>query len=234
MNLKFIFFITFLPLFFLSFFCAKEIKSSSLEKKIADASTTDTAVLTLCGLDIGIDRSTNYMKAVCNGFAVSAGHYQKQVNYPAMLDPSAGDNPKGSIYIGATKLDQLIRTTPGPKIVFGYSQGAQVAGTWLRRFAHLPDAPPSNELSFVLIGNPERRYGKQPWTLKQTPDSTQYKIRDVSRKNDNWSDWHGSPSDNRILAMFGTVHTNYWKSEIYGESAQVIKVVGNTSYVIVP
>jgi hypothetical protein len=194
-----------------------------------------TTVLTVSALDMGIDRSMNYMKRICGGFAVKPGHTQVQVNYPAALDPSAGDNTKGSIYVGATNLNTLIRSTSGPKIVFGYSQGAQVVGAWLRRFAHAPDAPSPDELSFLLIGNPERKYGQQPWTKKQTPDWTQYQVRDVSRRNDNWSDYsvarHGS---NKILAMFGSIHTNYWNTDPYDSKAEVIKTVGNTKYVTVP
>lgn len=194
-----------------------------------------TTVLTVSALDMGINKSINYMARVCSGYAVKPGHRQIQVKYPASLDPSAGDNPRASIYVGATALDKLIRSTPGPKIVFGYSQGAQVAGTWMRRFAHLPDAPSPDELSFLLIGNPERRYGQQPWTKKQTPDNTQYRVRDVSRKNDNWADYnpkvHGT---NKIVALFGSIHTNYWNTDPYGPKAEVVRVEGNTTYVIVP
>jgi hypothetical protein len=195
---------------------------------------SNTTVFTVSALDLGIDKTVNYMKRVCKGFAVSPGHTQVQVKTPGTLDASAGDNPKGSIYVAASSLDRMIRNTPGPKIVFGYSQGAQICGTWLRRFAHLPGAPDPAELSFLLIGNPERKFGQQPWTKKQTPDNTQYKVRDVARRNDNWADWHGKPTDNRILALFGSIHTNYWNTDPYDPAAEVIKVVGNTTYVIVP
>ena len=194
-----------------------------------------TTVLTVSALDMGVHKTINYMARVCKGYAVKPGHRQVQVKYPAALDPSAGTNPRGSIHVGSTNLDRLIRSTPGPKIVLGYSQGAQVAGTWLRRFAHVAGAPSPDELSFLLIGNPERKYGQQPWTVKQTPDDTQYAVRDVSRRHDNWADYskakHGG---NRILAMFGSVHTNYWNTDPYGSEAEVIRTVGNTEYVIVP
>ena len=194
---------------------------------------TNTTVFTISALDLGIDKTVNYMKKVCRGYAVQPGRTQVQVKYPATLDPS-GDSPTGSIQTGATNLDKLIRQTPGPKIVFGYSQGAQVAGAWLRKYPQLSDAPPAEELSFLLIGNPERKYGKQPWTKKITPDYTQYKVRDVARRNDNWADWHGSPNDNRIMALFGSIHCNYWNTDPYDPAAEVIKVAGNTTYVIVP
>ena len=195
---------------------------------------TDTAVLTVSALDMGIDKTVNYMKRVCQGFAVAPGHRQVQVKTPATLDPSAGDNPKGAIYVGATRLDEAIRATGGDKIVLGYSQGAQVVGTWLRRFAHLPDAPDPARLSFVLIGNPERKYGQQPWTVKQTPDTTQYTVRDVARVHDNWADYDPKVHPtNKIAALFGNIHTNYWGVDLFGP-AEVVKTVGNTRYLRVP
>jgi hypothetical protein len=188
-----------------------------------------TTVLTVSALDLGIDRTINYMKRVCKGFAVADGRTQVQVKYPATLDP----NGTGSIAIGCDNLNTLIRATPGPKIVLGYSQGAQVCGAWLRKYARYWDAPPATELSFILIGNPERRYGQQPWTKKITPDDSQYMVRDVARRGDNWADWQGQTS-NRFLALFGKVHTNYWGTDIYDPNAEIVKTVGNTTYVRVP
>ena len=190
-----------------------------------------TAVLTVGPLDMGADRVANYMRRVCTSYATTNGRHQIQVKYPATLDPT-GDNPKGSIQTGATNLNTLIHTTPGPKTVLAYSQGAQVVGAWLRRYAHQPDAPNPNTLNFILIGNPERKHGKQPWTTKTTPNDTQYTIRDVARRNDNWADYHGKPA-NRFLAMFGPIHTNYWSVNLERQG-DVIRAEGNTTYEIVP
>lgn len=194
-----------------------------------------TTVLTISALDLGIDRTINYMARVCNRFAVTEGRTQIQVPNRGTLDPAGTKN----IAETADNLDQLIRTTKGPKIVLGYSQGAQVAGAWLRKYAWRPNPgtltpPDPTELEFILIGNPERKYGQQPWTKKQTPDWTQYRVRDVARRGDKWANWQGKPTDNRILAMFGGTHTNYWTTNIYDPKAEVIKTVGNTTYVLVP
>lgn len=191
-----------------------------------------TTVLTVSALDLGLDKAANYMKRVCRGYAVSPGHVQVQVKYPAVLDPS-GDSPKGSIQTGARNLDRLIRSTAGEKVVLGYSQGAQVCGAWLRKFAGAEDAPSVGELSFLLIGNPERRFGKQPWVKKVTPDDTQYGVLDLSRRNDNWSDWRGQ-HNNRLLALFGSIHTNYWNVDLNAKNVEIVRVVGNTTYALVP
>ena len=187
---------------------------------------TDISVLTVSALDLGLDRAINYMKKICNGFAVAPGHTQVRVKTPATLDPSMGDNVNGSIYQGAVKLDEAIRTTDGPKIVLGYSQGAQVASTWLRLNAYRADAPFHGDLSFIFVGNPERRYGQKPRCPKFTPEDTQYIIRDVARAGDNFADNSG---DNRFLIP---AQLTYWNVDPFG--GQVVKIAGNTTYVVVP
>lgn len=186
-------------------------------------------MLTVGPLDLGAGNIVNYMKRVCKGFAVQPGHKQVQVKYPAVVDPTG----EGSIRNGMANLDALIRSTPGYKIVLGYSQGAQVVSAWLRKYAHTFDAPDYRDLEFILIGNPERAIGKQPWVDKVTPDWTQYKVRDVARKGDNWADWQGQ-TKNRFLALFGKVHTNYWSTDLFDPRSEVQGVVGNTTYVRVP
>ena len=118
--------------------------------------------------------------------------------------------------------------------MLGYSQGAQVVGAWLRKYAYSAGSPDNRDLQFLLIGNPERRFGKQPWTKRITLDNTKYTVRDVSRRGDKWANFQGKPTDNRILAMFGGTHTNYWDTDPYDPAAEVINTVGRTTYVLVP
>lgn len=186
-------------------------------------------VLTISALDLGLDRTTNYMARICQRYATTNGRKQIQVPHPAKLDPTGN----GSIAKGVESLNKLIRQTRGYKTVLAYSQGAQIAGAWMRKYAHAADAPPPEELFFILIGNPERKYGKQPWTVKTTPDYTQYRVRDVTRRGDNWADYQGWPKS-RFAAMFGATHNNYWNTNIYDPRAEVIKTAGNTTYVRVP
>lgn len=171
------------------------------------------------------------MRRVCRGFAVADGRVQVQVSYPATLDPS-GDSPTGSIQVGASRLDAAIRATAGQKIVFGYSQGAQVCGAWMRRFAHKPGAPSPDELTFLLIGNPEREFGHPPWVKRTTPNYTQYRVRDVARRDDGWCNWDGSLR--RKVGMLGAVHLQYWQTDPYGSEVEVVNVVGGTTYVVAP
>lgn len=203
----------------------------TLRSNSSTSTTSTISVLTIGGLDLGINKAVNYMKSVCQGFAVRPGNTQVQVKYPATLDVT-GDNPRGSIQTGATNLDKLIRSTPGQKIVLGYSQGAQVVGAWLRRYAYSPDAPSPKELSFILIGNPEREYGQRPWARKKTPNDTQYTIRDVTNKYDNFGDFTGKQEAEGRQA---STHLKYWDVNCYDDpNAQIVKVVGNYTYVLMP
>lgn len=194
-----------------------------------------TTVLTIPALDLGIDRGINYMRRICKGWAVAEGRRQVQVHTSGLLDPSAGDNPRGAIAQAANRLNTLIRLTSGPKVVLAYSQGAQIAGTWMRNYADNPHAPDPAELSFILLGNPERRFGKQPWTKKITPDTTQYRVRDVARRHDNWADYDPKVHPKtKLAAMFGSIHTNYWGVDLEGPNVRTIQKVGLTEYQIVP
>ena len=86
------------------------------------------------------------------------------VAYPAsaslltgLKDPSMKD----SIAIGVVKFGEQVNATPGEKVGFGYSQGAVVIKRWLNANANgaNPNAPPANELTIVLIGDPSRPNG---------------------------------------------------------------------------
>ena len=55
---------------------------------------------------------------------------------------------------GTDILDDMLHTTEGQVQVVGYSEGAEVADAWLRRYGPTSDVDPSR-VSFVLVGDPE-------------------------------------------------------------------------------
>jgi len=118
-----------------------------------------------------------------------AGNSVVQVMYPASF-------ANQSIPKGVAALDALVKKIPGPKLVYGHSQGAQVASRWLREHANDFDAPPESLLSFLLIGNPLRKYGgyiiDRPEVGgeigKPTVNDTQYRVTDVKMQYDGWAD----------------------------------------------
>lgn len=203
------------------------------------ADTKTTTVLTCEPLLIGLGAIASLtMNATLSGFAPSHGT-------PVSVPPS-NDLTYAGLLKGRDTLDDYIRQTPGKKIVFGYSRGAQIASEWLRAFADKPDAPAASELSFVLIGNPQRRLGGDLGrtldgvTLQPAPDNTQYTVTDISRRWDGWSNadnWPDGPNAEAQQQLqngkFGA-HTAYWSTTVSGPQNQTRAVVGNTTYVVAP
>lgn len=171
----------------------------------------------------------------CGGWAARQGDVVA-VQSAASLSVSA-------IPDAAVELDNVIYetlTAPGEVIVFAHSQGAQVAGEWLRRYATAnPD-----RVRFVLTGNPERAfYGyaarKPSWVWGGnlrglTPHDTSYRVLDIGRESDRWAN---SPGGLAALWAFlpHSGHLDYSKvnpDEI--DPKCVVKTVGGTTYANVP
>lgn len=156
-----------------------------------------------------------------------------EVDYPATI----GGN---SLPPGVIALNTAIETTPGQIIVFGYSQGAIVAGHWLKEHAADLDAPSSDELSFVLIGNPTRAFGGAYVPLGDVTPQTQYTVTDIAREYDFFADFPNRPASLFYLlaivnAIVGipSVHLDYTDVDP-ADPANAVWTVGNTTYVLVP
>ncbi|MCV7152041.1 PE-PPE domain-containing protein [Mycolicibacterium pyrenivorans] len=140
--------------------------------------------------------------------------------------------------IGVDDLDEAIHgdTFGQRQIVFGYSQGARVATDWLEEFAAAEDAPSADDLSFVLIGNPGRKYGGAHVIWHHVTPDTQYQVLDVARQYDLTAD---RPDRFSLLAMANAyaglvqLHGHYEDVDIYDPANYVWKE-GNTTYVFVP
>ncbi|MGB1225781.1 MAG: PE-PPE domain-containing protein [Mycobacterium sp.] len=139
---------------------------------------------------------------------------------------------------GVVELDEALRTYASEQqIVYGYSQGARVAKDWLDQYAGTEDALSPGALSFVLLGNPGRKYGGSRVGLDEMTPDTEYNVLDVSRQYDLSSDSPDNPLN--LLAMinayagFTSVHPDYEDVDIYDPANYVWKE-GNTTYVFVP
>lgn len=192
-------------------------------------------VLTLAGLGWA---TTPIMDSLYNGFARIGGNTSQPIAYPDF----------GPIDDGVAMLHNAIRSTSGQKIVVGHSKGAQIAGNWLRQHAGDPGNPPPSELSFVLTGNPDRKYGHAPWdsnySTDLTPNYTQYTVKDIARYGDGWCNW---PSSNNpfntgannplgwasALAGMFTIHLLYFQVDINNPDTIDTIVEGNTTYYLV-
>ncbi|MGE2835917.1 PE-PPE domain-containing protein [Mycobacterium sp. SMC-4] len=135
-------------------------------------------------------------------------------------------------------LDATLRDgTTGQQIVFGYSQGARVAADWLEAYAGTQNALPASDLTFILMGNPQRKYGGSDNDLGHTFPQTEYKVIDVSREYDLASDFPSNPFN--LLAMlnahlgFFMVHAAYEDVDLDSPD-NYVWTEGNTTYVFVP
>ncbi|MDD7813702.1 PE-PPE domain-containing protein [Mycobacterium sp. CSUR Q5927] len=106
---------------------------------------------------------------------------------------------------GVTALNNKLTSTSGDILVFGYSEGAQVATKWLRQYGKNTPVTPASRLQFLLIGNAERRYGGFAYKHQNLaticdvdglpdplPDGTStvpYKVTDFARQYDGFADF---------------------------------------------
>ncbi|RPA59400.1 PE-PPE domain-containing protein [Gordonia oryzae] len=203
------------------------------------ATAQATTVLTCQPLDFNLGDLFNLMNTTLSGFAPSHG--------TPVTVTSNSDLTMAGLIAGRDALNTAIMNTPGKKIIFGYSRGAQIASEWLRYYAKSPDAPAAGELSFVLIGNPQRRLGGAPGMtldgvqLLATPDNTKYTVTDLSRRWDGWANTDNWPdgasvSASNYLNTVGRwiIHSNYTQQSINSPANMTRAVVGHTTYVVTP
>lgn len=154
-------------------------------------------VLTLEPLDMNVLGNT--LRLQLKG-APCLGNRVIKVEYPASFAAK-------SIDLGVEALNKSVHQYPGPKLVFAHSQGAQVCSRWLRKYAAAPDAPSPKELSFLLIGNPLRKYGGyiigKPEVGGQiglpTPNDSPYAVTDIKAQYDGWADIPDKPGKWALL-----------------------------------
>ncbi|MEZ0340936.1 PE-PPE domain-containing protein [Mycobacterium sp. pV006] len=120
--------------------------------------------------------------------------------------------------------------------VFALSGGAIGSVKWLAQYADEADAPSAEVLSFVLIGNPTRKYGGANHRLTKMPE-TQYKVLDIAQQYDPFADTPDRFSFlaqlNSTLGFLAPLHYDYSAVDI-NDPANYRWVEGNTTYILVP
>jgi pimeloyl-ACP methyl ester carboxylesterase len=200
-----------------------------------DSTGLPVTVLTLEPLDYNLGGNTLVLELRGEP---CAGHPVVKVDYPASLG-------RNSIDDGVNALDALIHSTPGPKLVFGHSQGAQVASRWLRTHADGPDAPPAEELSFLFIGNPLRKYGGFIVGRPEvdgvigvpTRNDTRYAVTDIALQYDGWADMPTRPGDpaglNALKGKFARHSQGYFTADANDPNRKIYQE-NTTTYVLLP
>lgn len=186
-----------------------------------------TEVRTLKGsVPWSIDATLN--GAVCGA---ASGNTCTNLQYPEVT----GDI---GVIVGENLLDKALHAASTPQIIFGYSAGAVVASRWLSEHASDADAPSADNVSFIFIGNPKRKYGGSTTEYTSTPTTpnTQYTVLDISREYDGVSDVPDDPTN--LLAVLNSlagyffVHTSYSNVDLVNDD-KLVWTEGNTTYVLV-
>jgi hypothetical protein len=137
-------------------------------------------------------------------------------------------------------IDAATSTSSEPEsgvVMFGLSGGAGAAGKWMRNHAGDVDAPSPDILSFVVIGNPGRKYGGSSRRFATDP-VTQYQVIDIARQYDPIADSPDDPFNflahlNVMAGMLSPLHTDYSDVDI-DDPRNIRWVEGNTTYILVP
>lgn len=213
-----------------------------------------TTVFTLVGLDdiTGWPGMPSSLLYELQG-KITAGNTVVPISYPnfgldnLMLLANFGprvipEDGLTSILEGVDALDDALTTTSGTKIVFGHSLGAAVACRWLRDEGPI-SAIPANELSFVLIGNPVRRYGGIDYRSEYAcPTNTAYDVLDIARQYDVFADWPSVTTSPALFFAMVTEMTGLLPLHVYGyldvdptdTTTNLTATVGNITYMLAP
>ncbi|MFI8774656.1 PE-PPE domain-containing protein [Gordonia sp. NPDC062954] len=133
---------------------------------------------------------------------------------------------------GRDKLNEMLHSIPGRKIVVGHSQGAQVQDDWLRTYGPTSDIDPRTVM-FVLTGDLEHKYNgcanqggcSADYGGNNFPDDTRYTVKVVSRQYDYWAD-----APNRSL-MNDTARRNRNAANVVGGEGQLRPVHNDYSMI---
>ena len=143
------------------------------------------AILTLQGLEVGWESRIHEALGGLDGTYIS-------VDYGASLGVSLAR--------GARILDDAVNEalkTFDQVTIIGHSRGAITAGVWMDRHGRENDR--SDRVDLILLANPNRKYGGSGLG-ERTPTDTPYKVIDIARRWDGWSNHDNWPDKPNLLA----------------------------------
>ncbi|QZT64972.1 PE-PPE domain-containing protein [Mycolicibacterium austroafricanum] len=142
------------------------------------------------------------MKTLLGGYFAD---YSRRVN---MVYPGSLQDPFFSVAIGAGILMNQITATPGPKTVYGFSQGALVANLVMGLLENKATSPDKEDLKFILVADPSRG-PNNAYQYVLVPE-TKYDITVLSKEYDGVADfpdrWWNALAVANALAGISTVH----------------------------
>lgn len=165
--------------------------------------------------------------------SASSGNTCEPVEYLA-------DVPVVGELSGLAALTVALWSAPSPTTVVGFSQGAVISTEWLRGNRYNFLAPSPEDLSFVLVANPLRKYGgsRPAYDIEIQPTpATRYDVLDISVEYDGVSDFPDDPFNllavANALVGFQYIHIFSYQDVDLENAEKLLWNDGNTTYVLI-
>ncbi len=146
-------------------------------KQVSEQVTLSARVVTINPTPDALNMGEQLQGTICGG---SGGTPCYALEYaPIWTGP-------GYFGLGVEALRRELAGNPGEETtIFGFSEGAVVASQWLEKHLEDPEAYPAPEnLTFIVIGNPGRKYGGSGTVWGQKWPTSPYRVIDVAQQYD--------------------------------------------------
>lgn len=154
--------------------------AATTTKQVTQDVTLSARVVTINPSPAALDMAEQLQGTVCGG----SGEPCYELDYlPIWTDPLRA----GYFGSGVEELRKALAGNLGEETtIFGFSEGAVVASQWLEKHLQDPAAYPAPEnLTFIVIGNPTRKYGGSGTVWGQGwPTGSGIKVIDVAKQYD--------------------------------------------------
>lgn len=149
---------------------------ATVAKQVTQDVTLSARVVTLNPTPDALEMGEQLQGSICGGNGTPC----YEVEYaPIWTGP-------GYFGLGVEALREALTGNPGEETtIFAFSEGAVVASQWLEKHLEDPEAYPAPEnLTFVVIGNPGRKYGGSGTIWGQQWPTSPYQVIDVAQQYD--------------------------------------------------
>ncbi|KMO82872.1 PE-PPE domain-containing protein [Mycolicibacterium chlorophenolicum] len=167
----------------------------------------------------------NYINETLQGVVCQAPNTCTEIPYLSFITP-----------FGVARLDNVIKTEADtPIVIYAYSNGAQIAQHWITDHADDADAPPAENVTFILMGNSTRKYGGADKEFNVSQPS-QYHVIDIAREYDPVADFPDNGLNLLAVAnaLSGFITLHDYRDVDINDPNNIVWDEGNTTYVLVP
>ncbi|BBX66561.1 PE-PPE domain-containing protein [Mycolicibacterium psychrotolerans] len=167
----------------------------------------------------------DYINNTLQGMVCQAPNTCTEIPYISFITP-----------FGVARLDDVIKAEADkPIVIYAYSNGAQIAQHWITNHSEDADAPPAENVTFILMGNSTRKYGGADNEFGVSQPS-QYHVIDIAREYDPVADFPDNPLNLLALAnaLSGFITLHDYRDVDINDPNNIVWDEGNTTYVLVP